>query len=113
MDLRYLLYGVAFVLSIGCTGDPEPHFEGRPLSFWIEELSAEDDDRQLLAIEAITEFGSNAGIAVIPLAKILRDQGESEAVREAVQQTLDEIKFTPEIEDVLNSSEGINTIEEN
>jgi hypothetical protein len=70
---------VSAVLARTGTGDTssrttrEPHFDGRPLSYWIKAIHDRDEETLSLALDAITLMGPDARAAVPELTRLLSD----------------------------------------
>ena len=53
-----------------------PWSRGRPMLFWIIELERADNDTEIQAIEALSEFGPRAALAVPALSRALDSEDE-------------------------------------
>ncbi len=59
-----------FLLFVGCA--PEPRFEGRPLSYWMDELKHPKNQSRLNVATAMEKFGPEAKDAVPDLIELLK-----------------------------------------
>jgi HEAT repeat protein len=67
--------------------DPEPKYEGKPLSYWLEKFQqAETDEQRQQASSIICAFGPDAASAVPLMVEMLHDHSEN--YRGRVQQML-------------------------
>ncbi len=86
---------LAFIF-IGCS-DPEPAAKGKSLSEWIQQLSSEDEEKILEAIEALGEIGPDAYPARMVLIALMSkyaaktDQYFAGEIMIAITETLKEI----------------------
>lgn len=91
---------VSVLVLTGCQSEPEPVWEGRKLSEWVDQLYDEDEDQQIEAIEAIENMGDQAQGVDLHLMKLanghLRGRRVPARVRERAALALEARDFTGE-----------------
>jgi HEAT repeats len=68
---RVVLLGYLSLLLGGC--QPEPRYEGLPMSYYLRELKAPGKASRLHVVRAIAHFGPEARAAVSDLTLLLKD----------------------------------------
>lgn len=102
-------------LAVGSCGEPEPHYDGRPLSAWLEDLSDEDREVRFLAAQAMGLVGAEGADSTDVLierlevetdARVVKSLGASLSFRMALYGPLSSHPGYPEDERDFHSPES-------